>query len=121
MKTYYCPERILQGQSLKEPPNLPQIISYQNEITKKNVSKLFSKICKTVIFSSPEEAELIKLFSNVYRYINFAIANEFYMISVICVDFSLLRSKMIKKYKRNNFFPKAGFTAGPCLSKDTSN
>ena len=36
------------------------------------------------------------------------------------VDFSLLRSKMIKKYKRNNFFPKAGFTAGPCLSKDTS-
>ena len=31
----YCPERILQGQSLKELPNLPQIISYQNEITKK--------------------------------------------------------------------------------------
>ncbi len=117
----YCPERILQGQSLKELPNLPQIISYQNEITKKNVSKLFSKICKTVIFSSPEEAELIKLFSNVYRYINFAIANEFYMISQnLGVDFSLLRSKMIKKYKRNNFFPKAGFTAGPCLSKDTS-
>ena len=117
----YCPERILQGQSLKELPNLPQIISYKNNSTKKNVSQLFSKICKTIIYSSPEEAELIKLFSNVYRYINFAIANEFYMIAQnLGINFSSLRSKMIKKYRRNNFFPKAGFTAGPCLSKDTS-
>jgi UDP-N-acetyl-D-mannosaminuronic acid dehydrogenase len=117
----YCPERILQGQSLKELPNLPQIISYKNNSTKKNVSQLFSKICKIIIYSSPEEAELIKLFSNVYRYINFAIANEFYMIAQnLGINFSSLRSKMIKKYKRNNFFPKAGFTAGPCLSKDTS-
>lgn len=117
----YCPERILQGQTLKELPNLPQIISYKNNSTKKNVSQLFSKICKTIIYSSPEEAELIKLFSNVYRYINFAIANEFYMIAQnLGINFSSLRSKMIKKYKRNNFFPKAGFTAGPCLSKDTA-
>ena len=35
---------------------------------------------KKIIFTKVLEAELIKLFSNAYRYINFSISNQFYMI-----------------------------------------
>ena len=66
------------------------------------------------------EAELIKLFSNANRYINFSIANQFYMI---CkennLDFSRIRKIMREGYERNLNLPVAGFTAGPCLLKDT--
>ena len=38
--------------------------------------------------STPEEAELAKLFTNAWRYIKFATANQFYMIANDCgLDF----------------------------------
>ena len=44
----YCPERVLQGQSMIELSKIPQIISSYNLKTLKHVKKLFSKLCKTV-------------------------------------------------------------------------
>lgn len=117
----YCPERVVQGQSISELPKLPQIVSglSKNSIIKSK--ELFKKICKKTIVTSVEEAELIKLFSNAWRYINFSISNEFYKI---CddqgIDFNLLRKNMIDGYERNKSIPKAGFAAGPCLYKDTA-
>ena len=116
----YCPERIVQGKSLIELPKLPQIVS---GFTKKSIfesKKLFTKVCKKIITTSIVEAELIKLFSNSYRYIVFAISNQFFKICYeLNLDFESLRKNMIDGYDRNSGIAKPGFTAGPCLLKDT--
>jgi len=116
----YCPERIAQGKSLTELPKLSQIISGKNVKAKIESGKIFKKICKKIIYTKIIEAELIKLFSNAYRYINFSISNQFYLI---CknegLDFFKVRNLMRDNYKRNADIPLAGFTAGPCLLKDT--
>ena len=116
----YCPERIAQGKSLTELPKLSQIISGKNVKAKIESGKIFKKICKKIIYTKIIEAELIKLFSNAYRYINFSISNQFYKI---CknegLDFFKVRNLMRDNYKRNADIPLAGFTAGPCLLKDT--
>ena len=116
----YCPERIVQSKALIELPNLPQVVS---GITKKSIkesSELFKKICKKILISSVKEAELIKLFSNANRYINFAIANQLYLIcEKYDVEFKKIRHLMRLGYERNLNLPKSGFSAGPCLLKDT--
>jgi len=116
----YCPERIVQGKAIVELPKLSQIISGKNTRAKLEAGKLFKKISKKIIYTEIMEAELIKLFSNAYRYINFSISNQFYMI---CknqnIDFHKIRKIMRDDYKRNANIPLAGFTAGPCLLKDT--
>ncbi len=116
----YCPERIVQSKALVELPRLPQIVS---GLTKKSVeesSKLFKKICKKILISNIKEAELIKLFSNSNRYINFAIANQLYLIcEKYNVNFKNVRNLMRQGYERNINLPSAGFSAGPCLLKDT--
>lgn len=119
-KIVYCPERIVQGLSLEELPKLPQIVSGFNEKSITNASQLFKKICKKIIISSIQEAELIKLYSNAYRYINFSISNQFYeMCTSVGVSFSKVRKFMREGYERSASIPTAGFAAGPCLLKDT--
>ena len=76
----YCPERIVQGKSIKELPNISQLVSGKNNKSIQESANLFKKICKKIIRVKIIEAELIKLFSNAYRYVHFAISNQFYMI-----------------------------------------
>ena len=116
----YCPERIVQSKAIIELPRLSQIVSGKNIKSKIESGKLFKKISKKIIYTEIIEAELIKLFSNAYRYINFSIANQFYMISKHHnLDFFKIRNIMRDDYKRNSNIPTAGFAAGPCLLKDT--
>ena len=116
----YCPERIVQGKSLKELPNISQLVSGKNKRSIIQSTLLFKKICKKIIKVKIIEAELVKLFSNAYRYIHFSISNQFLMI---CknhgLDFFRIRQIMRDGYKRNAHIPMSGFTAGPCLLKDT--
>lgn len=117
----YCPERVVQGNSIVELPKLPQIVSGLNPKSIKLSKNLFKMICKKIIITSVLEAELIKLFSNAWRYINFSIANQFHDICEnFSINFSQLRKNMIDGYDRNKDIPKAGFAAGPCLYKDTA-
>jgi len=116
----YCPERIVQGKALIELKKLPQIISANNKKNLIHAKYLFNKISLKIIETSVIEAELIKLFSNANRYINFSIANQFYlMCKTMNLDFSRVRNIMQDGYKRNLNLTNAGFTAGPCLLKDT--
>mgnify|MGYP001159618099 FL=1 len=117
----YCPERILQGSALAELPKLTQIVSGINEKSIKQAKVFFEKnITKKIIVTGTFEAELIKLFSNALRYINFAISNEFYTIcKTFGVSYEKIRKDMMTGYERNNNLFKAGFAAGPCLVKDT--
>ena len=117
----YCPERVVQGKSISELPKLPQIISGVSKKSINQSKQLFKLICKKIIVTSILEAELIKLFSNAWRYINFSISNQFYTIcDKFDVNFKNLRQNMIEGYDRNKNIPKAGFAAGPCLYKDTA-
>lgn len=116
----YCPERILEGNAIEEIEKLPQIIS---GFSRKGIDvskKLFSLITKEIIILKPMEAELLKLFTNAWRYIKFAIVNQFFMIAVENnIDFYNIYNAMKYKYPRTADMPSPGFAAGPCLFKDT--
>jgi UDP-N-acetyl-D-mannosaminuronic acid dehydrogenase len=116
----FCPERILEGHALKELRELPQIIGATSEIGAQRASELFIKLGVQTIVVTPEEAELAKLFTNVWRYIKFAAANQFWLMSNEAgLDFSQIRDAIIFDYPRASDLPNAGFSAGPCLFKDT--
>ncbi len=116
----YCPERIVQGYSVKELAELPQIVAGVNREAQDRAAALFSRISPKIIRTSLAEAELVKLFSNAWRYIQFAVTNQFFMISQnFGVDYNRVRQAMTDGYGRAATLPSAGFAAGPCLLKDT--
>lgn len=116
----YCPERIAQGYAIRELDELPQIVSGCTDDAADRAAALFSLVAPQVIRLEVEEAELAKLFTNAWRYIQFAAANQFYMIAqTIGVDFNVVRKAMVDGYGRAASLPSAGFAAGPCLLKDT--
>lgn len=116
----YCPERIAQGYAIKELKTLPQIIAGSSDEALRRAEEVFAPIAPKLIRLELEEAELAKLFTNAWRYIQFAAANQFYMIADdIGVDFDRVRAAMKEGYGRTVSLPTAGFAAGPCLLKDT--
>ncbi len=119
-KIAYCPERIVQGHAIRELRELPQIVSGMNKYAEDQAAMLFSKLASKIIRISIRKAELVKLFSNAWRYIQFAVTNQFYMIaSSLDVDYQKVRRAMMDGYGRAATLPTAGFAAGPCLLKDT--
>jgi len=116
----YCPERIVQGYAVKELEKLPQIVAGFSDYAIDKASELFKRIASKIIKSTMGEAELVKLYSNSWRYIQFAITNQFYMIATdFGEDYDRIREIMIDGYDRAKGLPSAGFAAGPCLLKDT--
>ena len=116
----YCPERIVQGYAVREISSLPQIISAYDPISIQKASDLFKVLTKQIITATPKEAELAKLFSNSWRYLQFAATNQFSMIAAqYGVEYENVRNIMRSGYDRNKNLPSEGFAAGPCLLKDT--
>jgi UDP-N-acetyl-D-mannosaminuronic acid dehydrogenase len=116
----YCPERVAEGLALEEIRKLPQIVSAFSENGLQAARALFAPLGVKIVELSPLEAELTKLMTNVYRYISFALANQFYMLaSDAGVDFYRILHAMKFEYPRAANVPAAGFSAGPCLFKDT--
>jgi UDP-N-acetyl-D-mannosaminuronic acid dehydrogenase len=115
----YCPERSAEGEALAELPKLPQIVGAFEPEAGRRAAELFLTVAPSVVELAPLEAELAKLFTNTWRYIHFAIANEFYMLAQSHgADFYRISEAMTRDYPRLRGFPRAGFTAGPCLPKD---
>jgi len=116
----FCPERILQGKGIEEIYKLPQIIAAEDDDTFKAASEIFSKISPKIIRLKCREAELVKLITNTWRYLEFAAANAFYiMVENDGLDFYKVYDAITDDYPRAANFPKAGLAAGPCLFKDT--
>jgi len=116
----YCPERIVQGQSLIELEQLPQLVAGTSPRAAQRAADLFGRVCPKILFLNPIEAELAKLFCNAWRYINFAISNQFYVTaSHFGADFHRIYQALREGYPRMQSFARAGFAAGPCLHKDT--
>lgn len=117
----YCPERVVQGQAVRELRTLPQIVSGTTPAAEDAAAALFGQINDVLVRLSPIEAELVKLYTNAYRYIEFAIANQLFMLATEAgVDYYRVRHGMTYQYPRMGRIPTAGFAAGPCLYKDTA-
>jgi UDP-N-acetyl-D-mannosaminuronic acid dehydrogenase len=116
----FCPERIAEGKAIEELTSLPQIISAFEPEALAKARELFSRIAPLLIELKPLEAELAKLFTNSWRYLNFAASNQFYMLAESYgLDFYHIYDAVTKEYPRMRSFARAGFAAGPCLLKDT--
>lgn len=120
MDMAYCPERIAEGHALKELATLPQVIGVRNDSAFNRAAELFNALSGKTLRTTPQEAELAKLFTNVWRYLKFAAANQFFMMANdFGVDYEKVRHAIAHEYPRASDLPMAGFAAGPCLFKDT--
>jgi UDP-N-acetyl-D-mannosaminuronic acid dehydrogenase len=95
-------------------------VSARNERALGRAEKLFRVLTDEIVALSPEEAELAKLFTNTWRYIKVAAANQFWMMANDAgLDFERIRHAISFDYPRAADIPGPGFAAGPCLFKDT--
>ena len=116
----FCPERIAEGHALEELHTLPQIIGADTDIAAERAATLFGRLASKTIRTTTKEAELVKLFTNTWRYMKFAVANQFFMIADQAgVDYTNILRAIREDYPRAADLPAPGFAAGPCLFKDT--
>jgi UDP-N-acetyl-D-mannosaminuronic acid dehydrogenase len=116
----FCPERIVQGYGIEELSQMPQIISGTSPEAAEGAAALFRIISPEIVVLDPIEAEFAKLFGNAYRYIEFAVTNQFYLIAQSAgLDYQRILKAMKYNYPRARNIPKPGYAAGPCLMKDT--
>ena len=116
----FCPERIAEGHALEELGSLPQIIGADTDQAADRASALFGRIVEKRVRTTTKEAELAKLLTNTWRYMKFAVANQFFMISHQAgVDYTNVLRAIREDYQRAQDLPGPGFAAGPCLFKDT--
>ena len=120
IRVAFCPERVTQGYSIEELGRYPQIVSAFDDATLAQVKRLFEPFTCEFVEMTPMEAELCKLMTNSWRYIQFATVNQFYMIaSQHGLNFERILHGCRHKYGRMADMPGPGFAAGPCLVKDT--
>jgi UDP-N-acetyl-D-mannosaminuronic acid dehydrogenase len=120
LRLAFCPERMVQGHGIKELKETPQIISGTTPAAEEEAGKLFAAIAPELVVVKPREAEFAKLFNNAYRYIEFAAANQFYLIAKSAgLDYQRILHAMKYNYPRARGIPSPGLAAGPCLMKDT--
>jgi UDP-N-acetyl-D-mannosaminuronic acid dehydrogenase len=116
----FCPERIAEGRAMTELFSLPQIVAARTEGAYRRAEAFFRTLTEQTVRLTPEEAELAKLFTNTWRYIKFAAANQFWMMANDAgLDFDRIRGAITHDYPRAADLPGPGFAAGPCLFKDT--
>jgi UDP-N-acetyl-D-mannosaminuronic acid dehydrogenase len=116
----FCPERIAEGHAMHELTALPHIVSGTTPSAVARARKIFEILNPEIVVLEPLEAEMAKLFTNVYRYVKFAIANQFLTIANESgLDYYRIHHAIKHKYPRAADLPAPGFAAGPCLYKDT--
>jgi UDP-N-acetyl-D-mannosaminuronic acid dehydrogenase len=116
----FCPERIAEGHALEELHTLPQIIGADDDRAAERATALFGTLARKTIRTTTKEAELAKLFTNTWRYMKFAVANQFFTIAHSAgVDYTNVLHAIREDYPRAADLPGPGFAAGPCLFKDT--
>lgn len=114
----FCPERIAEGKAFSELQSLPQIIGADEDIAFDNSKNVFKVLTKEIIRTNIKEAELIKLFCNISRYMQFSVVNYLAIVSeTYKCDIHKLLNIINKDYPRP-IHGNVGFTAGTCLRKD---
>jgi UDP-N-acetyl-D-mannosaminuronic acid dehydrogenase len=116
----FCPERIAEGHALEELRTLPQLVGVTSDVAFEKAGRMFERLGVSVVRTTPLEAELAKLLTNTWRYMKFAIANQFFQIAHRSgLDYNKVLEAIRHDYPRAADLPGPGFAAGPCLLKDT--
>ena len=116
----FCPERVLQTKSIEETEKLPQIVGAFSTVSY-DIAKTFNKTYNNneQIYLTPREAEIGKLMTNMYRYVTFALANEFWIIGEKQgVNIEKVTKAINHNYDRMGLPLPGPNVGGPCLFKD---
>ena len=114
----HAPERIAAGRFLEEIDTLPCIIGGVGERSGEAVAELFAAFNAPIVQTTPVQAELAKIWTNILRYANFALPN---LLMMDCERVSANVFEVIDLINRD--YPRGGIaqpglTAGSCLRKD---
>ena len=114
----HCPERIAAGHFLEEISTLPCIVGGVGERSGERVASLFEVFGARIVQTTPVQAELAKIWTNIIRYTQFALPN---LLMMDCDQYGANVFEVIDLINRD--YPRGGiarpgFTAGTCLRKD---
>ena len=114
----HAPERIAEGHFLEEIVSLPCIVGGVGEGSGERVGRLFSVFGAPIVQTTPVQAELAKIWTNILRYTTFALPN---LLMMDCEQHDANVFEVIDLINRD--YPRGGMklpglTAGTCLRKD---
>jgi UDP-N-acetyl-D-mannosaminuronic acid dehydrogenase len=114
----HAPERIAAGRFLEEIETLPCIVGGVGEHSGEVVGRLFEAFGAPIVQTTPVQAELAKIWTNILRYANFALPN---LLMMDCERHGANVFEVIDLINRD--YPRGGIaqpglTAGTCLRKD---
>jgi len=116
----FSPERIDPGSKNYNVRNTPKVVGGIDPKSTKLATLLYSQIVERVVpVSSPEVAEMTKVFENVFRNVNIALVNE---LTLLCEKMGLSVWEVIdaastKPYGYMPFYPGPGI-GGHCIPLD---
>jgi UDP-N-acetyl-D-mannosaminuronic acid dehydrogenase len=114
----HAPERIAAGRFFEEIASLPCIVGGVGERSGEVVGRLFEVFGAPIVQTTPINAELAKIWTNILRYTLFALPNR---LMIECEQYGANVFEVIdlinRDYPRGGM-PLPGFTAGTCLRKD---
>ena len=117
----FSPERMVEGQAVRDFTSLPKIIGASDLETYRIVSEVIGSLGGRIVHvSSPETAEMVKMVDNYSRYVFLGLTNEIALISEkVGVDVLELLMAAKQDYPRNAglMVPGPG-VGGSCLNKD---
>jgi UDP-N-acetyl-D-mannosaminuronic acid dehydrogenase len=114
----HVPERIAAHHFLEEIDSLPHIVGGVGEESGRRAAELFSRFRSPIEQTTPVQAELAKIWTNIYRYANFALPN---LLMMDCEQYGANVFDVIDLINRD--YPRGGMarpglSAGTCLRKD---
>ena len=114
----HVPERIAADRFMLEIGTLPCIVGGVGEASSEQAMRLFERLGAPIVTTTPVQAELAKIWTNILRYVEFALPNRLMME---CEQYGANVFDVIDLINRD--YPRGGmklpgFTAGTCLRKD---
>jgi UDP-N-acetyl-D-mannosaminuronic acid dehydrogenase len=114
----HVPERIAENHFVEEIATLPHIVGGVDEQSTEAVAGLFEVFGPPIVRTTPVQAELAKIWTNIYRYANFALPN---LLMMNCEQYGANVFEVIELINRD--YPRGGIampglTGGTCLRKD---
>jgi UDP-N-acetyl-D-mannosaminuronic acid dehydrogenase len=114
----HVPERIAAGRFLEEIDTLPCIIGGVGPGSGERAAALFERFSAPIVQTTPVQAELAKIWTNILRYTQFALPN---LLMMDCERYAANVFDVIDLINRD--YPRGGIarpglTAGTCLRKD---
>ena len=114
----HVPERIAADRFLEEIGTLPCIVGGVGEASGERAGRLFAVLGAPLVQTTPVQAELAKIWTNILRYATFALPN---LLMMDCERYGANVFEVIELINRD--YPRGGMaqpglTAGTCLRKD---